>query len=453
MIANLVDIFYYNGNTGFAVSSLNNAIIKTTDAGLTWKLTAGATLSYQWQQKLSAGGGIGNNLCQHPTDRNAVFVVYGSTVYLSRNRGDNWSSIATITGGGSAHSFYVSPLDTNIWMVAITGSPDKVMRSTNYGSTWTTIISRNFSNYGQPLEMDQNNPSTFYFAPDGGGFYRSTDNGVSFTEISGNFAFRSPCDILVMWDSSNVVFVGDGVTGSGQAKIFKSVNGGVNWTDVKTVTSSETPSMCNGVFRQKAVYATEWSGSNWYESQDYGSTWAVDFSTGFSGWGSGVCFEDPNVILIGNYGSQSAFTYDDNVFTNISGLSGAGAGILVPEKNLILNMQTSSLFKLNVNYSVLTSVNENVFSTSVPDNFSLSQNYPNPFNPSTTIKFALPNAGEVSLKVYDRLGKEIVDLVNGFRSAGTYEINFDASQLSSGIYFYKLSANGMVNTKKMTLIK
>ena len=116
-------------------------------------------------------------------------------------------------------------------------------------------------------------------------------------------------------------------------------------------------------------------------------------------------------------------------------------------------MQTSSLFKLNVNYSVLTSVNENIFSTSVPDNFSLSQNYPNPFNPSTTIKFSLPDAGEVSLKVYDRLGKEIVDLVNGFRSAGTYEINFDASQLSSGIYFYKLSANGMVNTKKMTLIK
>ncbi|MEO8665329.1 MAG: YCF48-related protein, partial [Ignavibacteria bacterium] len=96
MIANLVDIFYYDSNTGFAVSSMNNAIIKTTDAGQTWLLTAGATMSYQWQSKLSAGGGIGNNLCQHPTDRNSVFVVYGSTVYVSRNRGESWTTIATV---------------------------------------------------------------------------------------------------------------------------------------------------------------------------------------------------------------------------------------------------------------------------------------------------------------------------------------------------------------------
>ncbi len=453
MIANLVDIFYYDSNLGFAVSSLNNAIIKTSNGGTTWGLSGGATMSYQWQQKLSAGGGIGNNLCQHPTDRNSVFVVYGSTVYISRNRGDNWSSIATITGGGSAHSFYVSPLDTNLWMVAITGSPDKVMRSTNYGSTWTTVISRNFSNYGQPLEMDQNNPSTYYFAPDGGGFYRSTDNGATFTEISNNYPFRSPCDILVMWDSSNVVFVGDGVTGSGQAKIFKSVNGGVNWTDVQTVTSSESPSMCNGVFKQNIVYATEWSGDNWYRSADYGSSWAVNRENGWSGWGSGVCFEDPNVVLIGNYGSQSAFSWDENNYTNIGGLAGAGAGILLPEKNLILNMQTSSLFKLKTNYSVLTSVNENVFLNAVPQNFELSQNYPNPFNPVTNIKFSIPSSGNVSLVVYDGLGREVAELADGFRNAGTYEINFDASQLSSGMYFYKLVTNGFTDTKKMTLVK
>lgn len=453
MIANLVDIFYYNDNLGFAVSSLNNAIIKTTNAGTLWSLTAGATMSYQWQSRLSAGGGIGNNLCPHPFNRDAMFVVYGSTVYVSRNRGENWSSIATVTGGGNAHSFYVSPLDTNVWMVAIAGSTDKVMRSSNYGQTWTTSISMNFSNYGQPLEMDQNNPSTYYFAPDGGGFYRSIDDGKTFSEISGNYPFRSPCDILVMWDSSNVVFVGDGVTGSGQAKIFKSVNGGVNWTDVRTVGSSESPSMCNGVFKQSDVYATEWSGSNWYESEDYGSTWNITFNTGFSGWGSGVCFEDPNVILIGNYGSQSAFTYNGHDYTTIGGLSGAGAGIMVFEKNLVINMQTSSLFKLRVNYNVITSVNENIFSTEIPTNFNLHQNYPNPFNPSTTIKFDLPNSGNISLKVYNELGKEIETLSDGFKNAGSYEINFDASGLSSGIYFYKLVTDGAAVTKKMLLVK
>lgn len=453
MIANLVDIFYYDANNAFAVSSLNTAIIKTTNGGSTWTLTAGAAMSYQWQSKLSAGSGIGNNLCQHPTDRNAVFVVYGSTVYISRNRGENWTTVGTVSGGGSAHSFYVSPLDTNIWMCAITGSTDRVTRSTNYGATWTTIISKNFSNYGQPLEMDQNNPSTYYFAPDNGGFYRSTDNGASFTEISNNYPFRSPCDILVMWDSSNVVFVGDGITGSGQAVIYKSVNGGANWTAVKTVNSSESPSMCNGVFEQADVYATEWSGSNWYESEDYGSTWTTAFSTGFSGWGSGVCFEDPNVILIGNYGSQSAFTYNGQDYTNIGGLGGAGAGILVMEKNLILNMQTSATYKLKVNYSVLTSSNENVYSVEIPGNYDLSQNFPNPFNPSTKIKFALPKSENVMLKVYNQLGKEVTTLSEGFKNAGTYEITFDASYLSSGIYFYKLTTGSVSLTKKMLLVK
>lgn len=454
MMANLVDIHYFNANIGFAVSSLNTAIIRTTNGGNTWTLTAGATLSYQWQSRLSAGGGIGNNLCQHPNDRNSIFVVYGSTVYVSRNKGETWNNIASVTGGGSAHSFYVSPLDTNIWMVAITGSPDKVMRTTNYGSTWTTIISRGFSNYGQPLEMDQNNPSVYYFAPDGGGFYKSTNNGASFTEISNNYPFRSPCDILVMWDSSNVVFVGDGVTGSGQAIIFKSVNGGVNWTSVRTVSSSETPSMCNGVFKQNEVYATEWSGSNWYESVNYGDTWNVTYSTGFSGWGSGVCFEDPNTILIGNYGSQSAFTWNDGGnYSTIGGLGGAGAGILVPEKNVILNMQTGSLYKLRVNYTVLTTVNENINTSSVPASYELSQNYPNPFNPTTNIRFALPNSENISLKVYNQLGREVAVLAEGFRNAGSYEINFDASDLSSGIYFYKLITGSTSMTKKMMLVK
>jgi len=145
MMANLSDITYFDSQTGYAVSSLNTAIIKTTNAGTLWTLTAGTSVSFQWQNKLSANGGIGNNLCPHPTDKNTMFVVYGSTVYVSRDRGENWSNIASITGGGSAHSFYVSPLDTNVWVCAITSSPDRVTRTTNYGTTWTTSISRNFS--------------------------------------------------------------------------------------------------------------------------------------------------------------------------------------------------------------------------------------------------------------------------------------------------------------------
>ena len=455
MLGNLVDLHYYNADLGFAVSSLNNAIIRTTNGGVLWTLTAGATVSNQWQLKLSATGGIGNNLSSHPTDPNTVFCGYGNRVYVSRNRGENWTQIATATGMGSnMHSFYVSPLDTNVWVAAITGSPDRVIKTTNYGANWTISYQQNFSNYGQPLEMDQNNPSVFYFAPDGGGFYKSTDNGSTFTEISGNYAFRSPCDILVMWDSSNVVFVGDGVTGSGQAIIFKSTNGGVNWTNIRTVTSSEPPSMCNSVFDQSLIYATEWSGSNIYLSTDYGSSFSISHSTGFSGWASGICSEDPTLIMTGNYGANSAFSLNKgNTWTNLGGLGGSGAGMLVPDRGMLLSMQTSNLYKMKSTYSVLTSINETQISSSVPSGYDLSQNYPNPFNPSTLIKYSLPTEGNVTLKVYDQLGREVSTLSEGFKTAGVYEATFDASKLSSGVYFYKLASSGFEMTKKMLLVK
>ena len=88
-----------------------------------------------------------------------------------------------------------------------------------------------------------------------------------------------------------------------------------------------------------------------------------------------------------------------------------------------------------------------------PKEFSLAQNYPNPFNPSTTISYTLPIAGLVSLKVYDVLGNEVATLVNEEKTAGNYEVNFNASNLSSGTYIYKISAGDFVQTKKMILMK
>jgi hypothetical protein len=89
----------------------------------------------------------------------------------------------------------------------------------------------------------------------------------------------------------------------------------------------------------------------------------------------------------------------------------------------------------------------------VPDNFSLSQNYPNPFNPSTKISFNLPKSGNVELKVYNIIGKEVATVINGFKQAGSYEVTFDASALSSGVYFYRLTSGSFSSTHKMTLVK
>ncbi|MFN3560808.1 MAG: T9SS type A sorting domain-containing protein, partial [Chloroherpetonaceae bacterium] len=85
--------------------------------------------------------------------------------------------------------------------------------------------------------------------------------------------------------------------------------------------------------------------------------------------------------------------------------------------------------------------------------FELAQNYPNPFNPTTTIRYQIPTAQTVSLKVYDVLGKEVATLVNGRQEAGSYSVPFNASRLSSGMYFYRLQAGEYVETRKMMLVK
>ena len=91
--------------------------------------------------------------------------------------------------------------------------------------------------------------------------------------------------------------------------------------------------------------------------------------------------------------------------------------------------------------------------TDIPKVFALEQNYPNPFNPSTKISWQSPVAGHQTIKVYDVLGNEVTTLVDEFKSAGKYEINFDASHLSSGVYFYSLKAGSFSETKKLTLLK
>ena len=89
----------------------------------------------------------------------------------------------------------------------------------------------------------------------------------------------------------------------------------------------------------------------------------------------------------------------------------------------------------------------------IPNEYELSQNYPNPFNPVTKINFAIQKQGLVTLKVYDMLGREVAALINEFKQAGYYSLDFNASGLSSGIYFYKLQVNDFTDIKKMVLIK
>ncbi len=114
------------------------------------------------------------------------------------------------------------------------------------------------------------------------------------------------------------------------------------------------------------------------------------------------------------------------------------------------NTGTISIEDASWNSNLASSVEQ---ISGLPKDYSLSQNYPNPFNPSTNIEYSIPSESFVELKVYDVLGNEIVTLVNQEQSAGIYRADFNAANLPSGMYFYRLQASSFVETKKMVLIK
>lgn len=151
---------------------------------------------------------------------------------------------------------------------------------------------------------------------------------------------------------------------------------------------------------------------------------------------------DPNVddpVLIPAYNSVNIAS-GDSVIQYIAVAYG------VNEAEMLASLQQAQ-----EKYYELTSVEAD--HSTIPNGYVLEQNYPNPFNPSTAIKFGIPEALNVRLKIFNSLGEEVAELVNEYMDAGTYTYNFDASKLSSGIYVYTLQTGEQLISKKMTLIK
>jgi hypothetical protein len=106
-------------------------------------------------------------------------------------------------------------------------------------------------------------------------------------------------------------------------------------------------------------------------------------------------------------------------------------------------------YRENINNATLVDIEDE----QIPDNVTLYRNYPNPFNPSTTITYDINVTSEVSLIVYDMLGREVASLVDGTLSAGVHEVEFTAADLPSGVYFYRLKTGNFMESKKMLLLK
>ncbi|MFZ1518237.1 MAG: metallophosphoesterase [Ignavibacteriaceae bacterium] len=162
---------------------------------------------------------------------------------------------------------------------------------------------------------------------------------------------------------------------------------------------------------------------------------------------------DSLTYLVNGLGGHSIYTFTDTLEESLFRYNENYGALLIEadENNL-----SSKFYNINgtlIDPLIVSSDNEKF----KVEDFNLIQNYPNPFNPSTRIKFSIPVAGKVWLKVYDIFGREVTTLVNDFKSAGRYDIRFDASSngfmLSSGVYFYRLQSGDFIKTKKMILLK
>jgi hypothetical protein len=154
-------------------------------------------------------------------------------------------------------------------------------------------------------------------------------------------------------------------------------------------------------------------------------------------------------------GQSSQITWSD--FSGAFGTSASGNTVVTSSAGFSFSGETQnesseimSGFLIDYNM-IITGIEDN--QSILPSVYRLNQNYPNPFNPSTIINYQIPEQGFVTIKVYDILGKEIKTLVNENKPVGSYNIRFNASDLSSGIYIYQIRVNNFVQSRKMMLMK
>ena len=230
---------------------------------------------------------------------------------------------------------------------------------------------------------------------------RTTDGGFTWSkQVSNAFGMRS----VAFWGSDLGVAVGDG------GALMRTTNGGATWTQQV----SSTTSSLKGVWTPNGTtFFAVGVGGAVVTSNNGGSTWTGVATT---------AVQDLYAIHF----------------------SDVDRGTIVGDKGIVLRTVPSG---------IISSAEDDHRSSTTPSEFSLAQNYPNPFNGMTLIEFELSRTTTVVLEVYDLLGRRVATLLDEVKSPGLYRVRWDAKNLSSGVYFYRLSVGDFVGTKKMILMK
>jgi len=372
-----------------------------------------------------------------------------------------------------------------VWMC---GPAGVVIRTTNGGTTWalanTGLAGNDFYTVSA---LDAN---TCFVGAGDGGLWRTTNGGANWT-----FVPLTPAAIflnVVHFFDANYGFIqGDPVAGSW--RYYITTDGGTTWTSPpNTPVSVGIDAGWNNSYMALDTGNIWWGTNNskilkgglrgpWTSSPTAGQP--NSFGVAFNNASTGVaCFQTGLTRVTVNGGtlwSPGAFTPAGTPFA-LKGVPGTGYVWMGTSTNLYRSTNSGVTFTsqltmpattavyaltfLNVNrgwagtqggkiyrYTDVVGIDPN--NTTTPETFSLEQNYPNPFNPSTTIKYSVPTAGNVTVKIYNSMGAEVMTVVNKNHAVGNYVETVDMSGLSSGIYFYTLSSADFKDTKKMTLVK
>jgi len=395
--------------------------------------------NYTWANQTSGTAVI---LYSVKTVNDLVAWAVGATgvVRKTTNGGTTWAD-GDPGNGITADIYNVEAIDANTAWCTTSPGATFIYKTTNGGTNWVQVytLAAAFIN---AIKMVTPTNGYAFGDPAGGNWLmlQTTNGGTNWTTlatVAGTGDGRNNCLQVTL---PNIWF------GTGQGPIWRSTNSGINWAN----SPSGITTQITGLHFNSATVGLA-GGASMMKSTDGGVTWAplaalgTGTITGIQGTGSDYWYvRGTGVYRSTNDGAAWTQVHTAAQTQNDISLGTGSNGCLVAWSV----GSTGSIAKMTGQ-----PVGINIYNNEVPKAYMLQQNYPNPFNPSTTIRFSIPTNGNVELKVYDLLGKEIAVLVNEYMPTGNYSVDFDASSISSGIYFYTLKSADFIETKKMVLIK
>jgi len=369
-------------------------------------------------------------------------IVSGNKILRTENGGGSWDTVLNLDSIRILH--LQSPDNLNLYAACSNGY---FARSDDFGNTWTFLSTPDNVDYTNTMFV--NNNTGFIFKYNSNSFYRTSNNGNSWTLVT---ALQNVKDVSFV--NSNT---GYAISGSANS-LYKTTDSGISW-NVSSTLPWNGQTLLNILFNDENTgflsinYQCSQAGYCFaiYRTTNAGVTWEQTLVRNIYS-GSGFKLQRTgNNIITAQYGNNGLKSADNgNTWRNIIFPYTTEVDIFFPAEQTGYMAGNNVIGKI-LNGGTVSVNNENT--NLVREDFHLSQNYPNPFNPKTVIGYSLTGNRYVSLKVYDVLGKEIITLVNEKQNAGSYTVNFNGESFPSGIYFYRLEAGDFAESKRMILLK